>query len=70
MILQNMTYFDKKEKEEDMVRARGTDKAEVIRVIKTTSLIGIGTEKDPVRYIYQYCFSGAAGFSEICPAAF
>ena len=37
-----------------MVRARGTDKAEIIQVIKTTSILGEGTEKDPVRYIYQY----------------
>ena len=37
-----------------MVRPRGTDKAEVIEVIKTESIIGDGTEKDPVRYIYQY----------------
>lgn len=36
------------------VRPRGTDRAEVIRVIRTTSLIGEGIEKDPVRYIYQY----------------
>lgn len=37
-----------------MVRPRGTDKAEVIQAIKTTSMLGEGTEKDPVRYIYQY----------------
>ena len=36
------------------VRPRGTDKAEVIQVIKTTSLLGLGIEKDPVRYVYQY----------------
>lgn len=36
------------------VRPRGTDKAEVIQVIKTTSLLGLGTEKDPIRYVYQY----------------
>lgn len=35
-------------------RPRGTDKAEVMKVIKTTSLLGRGTEKDPARYIYQY----------------
>ena len=38
----------------NQVRPRGTDKAEVMQVIKTKSLIGIGTEKDPVRFIYQY----------------
>ncbi len=37
-----------------MTRPRGTDKAKVIQVIKTTSILGEGTEKDPVRYIYQY----------------
>lgn len=37
-----------------MVRPRGTDKAEVIQVIKTRSVLGVGTEKDPVRYIYIY----------------
>ncbi len=36
------------------VRPRGTDKAEVMQVIRTKSLLGEGTEKDPVRYIYQY----------------
>ena len=35
-------------------RPRGTDKAEVIQVIKTISLLGLGTKEDPVRYIYQY----------------
>lgn len=38
----------------DTVRPRGTDKAEVVKVIKTTSLLGQGTPEDPVRYIYQY----------------
>lgn len=38
----------------EAVRPRGTDKAEVIKVIKTTSLLGLGIEKDPVRYVYQY----------------
>ncbi len=33
---------------------RGTDNAKVIEVIETKSLIGAGTEKDPVRFIYQY----------------
>ncbi len=37
-----------------MTRPRGTDKAEVMQVIKTTSLLGDGTEKDPARFIYQY----------------
>lgn len=36
------------------VRPRGTDKAEMMQVIKTTSLLGQGIEKDPVRWIYQY----------------
>ena len=36
------------------VRPRGTDKAKVIEVIQTISLIGLGTKEDPVRYIYQY----------------
>ena len=36
----------------DMVRPRGTDKTEVMQVIKTMSLLGEGTPKDPVRYIY------------------
>lgn len=38
----------------ETVRPRGTDKAEVMQVIKTKSLLGLGTEKDPVRYIHQY----------------
>ena len=33
---------------------RGTDKAEVIQVIKTTSTIGAGIEEDPYRVMYQY----------------
>ncbi len=37
-----------------MARPRGTDKAEVIQVIKTISLLGDGTKEDPVRYTYQY----------------
>lgn len=40
--------------EVETVRPRGTDKAEVINVIKTTSLLGRGIPEDPVRYIYQY----------------
>lgn len=38
----------------ESVRPRGTDKAEVIQVVKTTSILGRGDKKDPVRYIYQY----------------
>lgn len=38
----------------ETVRPRGTDKAEVIQVIKTESIIGRGIPKDPVRLIYQY----------------
>ncbi len=33
---------------------RGTENAKVMQVIETKSLIGAGTEKDPVRFIYQY----------------
>lgn len=40
--------------EVETVRPRGTDKAEVINVIKTTSLLGKGIPEDPVRCIYQY----------------
>ncbi len=36
------------------IRPRGTDKAEVIQVIRTKSLLGEGTKENPVRYIYQY----------------
>lgn len=35
-------------------RPRGTDKAKVIKVIQTKSLLGLGTKEDPARYIYQY----------------
>lgn len=38
----------------ETARPRGTDKAEVIQVIKTTSILGKGIEEDPARYIYQY----------------
>lgn len=38
----------------ETARPRGTDKAEVIQVIKTTSILGKGIKEDPVRYIYQY----------------
>lgn len=37
-----------------MARPRGTDKAKVIKVIRTESIIGNGTKEDPVRHIYQY----------------
>lgn len=33
---------------------RGTKNAKVIKVIVTESVIGSGTEEDPVRCIYQY----------------
>lgn len=33
---------------------RGTEKACVIKVIKTTALLGAGTPEDPLRYLYQY----------------
>lgn len=36
------------------VRPRGTDKAKVMKVIRTESIIGRGIPEDPVRYIYQY----------------
>lgn len=36
------------------VRPRGTDNARVISVIETKSLRGLGTENDPVRWVYQY----------------
>lgn len=38
----------------ETARPRGTDKAKVIKVIQTKSLLGLGTEEDPARYIYQY----------------
>ena len=38
----------------ETVGPRGTDRAKIIKVIKTTSLLGLGTEKDPIRYVYQY----------------
>ena len=38
----------------ETARPRGTDKAEVMQVIKTESIIGLGTAIDPVRLIYQY----------------
>ena len=39
---------------ERTARPRGTDKAEMIEVIKTTSIMGYGTKEDPVRFVYQY----------------
>ena len=42
------------EMETKTVRPRGTDKAEVMKIIRTTSLLGLGTEEDPARLIYQY----------------
>lgn len=36
------------------VRPRGTDKAKVMKVIRTESIIGRGIPEDPVRLIYQY----------------
>ena len=41
-------------KEMETVRPRGTDKAKVIEVIQTESIIGRGIPEDPVRLIYQY----------------
>ena len=38
----------------ETARPRGTDKAKVIKVIRTESLIGRGTKEDPARFIYQY----------------
>lgn len=40
--------------QESRVTPRGTDKAEIIKVIHTYSLIGKGTKEDPVRHINQY----------------
>ncbi len=37
-----------------MIKQRGTDEAKIIKVIKTVSLRGDGTDKDPVRPITQY----------------
>lgn len=38
----------------ELVRPRGTDKAKVMKVIRTESIIGKGIPEDPVRVIYQY----------------
>lgn len=40
--------------ENKTARPRGTDAVEIMKVIRTTSIIGYGTKKDPVRLIYQY----------------
>lgn len=37
-----------------IARPRGTDAAKVIEVIETESIIGAGTNTDPVRIIKQY----------------
>lgn len=37
-----------------MVRSNGTKSARIIQVIKTKSIRGLGTEKDPVRDVTQY----------------
>lgn len=37
-----------------MSRPRGTDSAKLVTVIKTESLRGEGTEKDPCRTVEQY----------------
>lgn len=54
--LEKNAYYNKKEGEKDMetVRPRGTDKAKVIQVIQTKSMLGRGIPEDPVRIIYQY----------------
>ena len=36
------------------MRARGTDSAKAVIMIKTISICGAGTEEDPVREITQY----------------
>lgn len=38
----------------ETVRPRGTDKAKVIKVIQTESMLGRGIPEDPVRVLYQY----------------
>lgn len=37
-----------------IVRPRGTDAAKVVEVIETESIVGTGTDADPVRIIKQY----------------
>lgn len=36
------------------MRKQGTKSAELITAIKTTAVVGTGTEEDPVRTIVQY----------------
>lgn len=36
------------------MRARGTDSAKAVIMIKTISICGVGTKEDPVREITQY----------------
>lgn len=36
------------------IAARGCDKAEVVQVIRTSSLIGDGTEENPAREIVEF----------------
>jgi hypothetical protein len=38
----------------NMVRPRGTDSAQLVNVIKTESLRGVGTKDDPCRIVIQY----------------
>lgn len=38
----------------DTVKLKGTNKAKVIKVIRTETVVGSGEEKDPVRLMYQY----------------
>ena len=37
-----------------VIRPRGTDRAKVIQVIVTESLVGSGTEADPAAIVKQY----------------
>jgi len=41
-------------KSENSVRPRGTDGAKVIQVIETKTIKGLGTQNDPVRFVFQY----------------
>jgi len=36
------------------VRPRGTDGAKIIQVIETKAIKGLGTQNDPVRFVFQY----------------
>lgn len=54
-----MNYRRKEEKEQEskvmkMEGTRGTDSAEVIKVIRTTALKGTGTKEDMSRIVTQY----------------